>query len=177
VCNLAIILFREAKTPILNLEPCPFLIIQAVLVCDQHETAIAGSHSLTLMPHSTIEPSSLRTDSSAILKSYKLPQDMRTSLEKFPDHVDTFPFPGATDARTPTPKSNGSLARLPLTQDRSTMWSASRNTRADGRQKSLSDALKTIRTRRGSVSQNAQEIADALKAPVSPRLIVWESIC
>ncbi|KAI9831207.1 MAG: hypothetical protein M1819_005135 [Sarea resinae] len=41
-----------------------------------------------------------------------------------------------------------------------------------GRQKSLSDALKTIRTRRGSVSANAQEIAEALKAPVSPRLIV-----
>lgn len=40
------------------------------------------------------------------------------------------------------------------------------------RQKSLSDAIRTIRTRRGSVSQNAHEIADALKAPVSPKLIV-----
>ena len=41
-----------------------------------------------------------------------------------------------------------------------------------GRQKSLSDAIRTIRTRHGSVSQNAHEIADALKAPVSPKLIV-----
>ncbi|KAI9815687.1 MAG: suppressor of loss of ypt1 [Pycnora praestabilis] len=41
-----------------------------------------------------------------------------------------------------------------------------------GRQKSLSDAFKTIRSRRGSVSDNAHEIADALKAPVSPKLIV-----
>lgn len=41
-----------------------------------------------------------------------------------------------------------------------------------GRQKSLSDAFKTIRTRRGSVTANAQEIADALKAPVSVKLIV-----
>lgn len=41
-----------------------------------------------------------------------------------------------------------------------------------GRQKSLSEAIRTIRTRKGSVSQNAHEIADALKAPVSPALVV-----
>ena len=41
-----------------------------------------------------------------------------------------------------------------------------------GRQKSLSDAIRTIRTRKGSVSANAHEIAEALKAPVSFRLIV-----
>lgn len=41
-----------------------------------------------------------------------------------------------------------------------------------GRQKSLSDAIKTIRTRKGSVTANAQEIAEALKAPVSYKLIV-----
>jgi solute carrier family 35 protein E1 len=41
-----------------------------------------------------------------------------------------------------------------------------------GRQKSLVEAVKTIRTRKMSVSQNAHEIADALKAPLSPRLIV-----
>ncbi|KAF1926670.1 TPT-domain-containing protein [Didymella exigua CBS 183.55] len=40
-----------------------------------------------------------------------------------------------------------------------------------GRQKSLSEAFQTIRTRKGSVSQNAHEIADALKAPLSPKLI------
>lgn len=41
-----------------------------------------------------------------------------------------------------------------------------------GRQKSLSDAFKTIRTRRASVSANAHEIAEALKAPISVKLIV-----
>ena len=41
-----------------------------------------------------------------------------------------------------------------------------------GRQKSLSEAFHTIRTRKGSVSQNAHEIADALKAPLSPKLVV-----
>ena len=39
-------------------------------------------------------------------------------------------------------------------------------------QKSLSDAIRTIRTRKGSVSANAQELAEALKAPVSFKLIV-----
>jgi solute carrier family 35 protein E1 len=46
------------------------------------------------------------------------------------------------------------------------------STTRHGRQKSLSEAIRTIRTRKGSVSQNAHEIADALKAPLSPRLIV-----
>ena len=45
-------------------------------------------------------------------------------------------------------------------------------TRGHGRQPSLSEAIRTIRTRKGSVSANAQEIAEALKAPVSIRLIV-----
>jgi solute carrier family 35 protein E1 len=44
--------------------------------------------------------------------------------------------------------------------------------RGHARQKSLSDAIRTINSRRGSVSANAQEIADALKAPVSYTLIV-----
>jgi solute carrier family 35 protein E1 len=43
-----------------------------------------------------------------------------------------------------------------------------------GRQKSLSEAIRTIRTRKASVSQNAHEIADALKAPLSPKLIVGQ---
>jgi len=41
-----------------------------------------------------------------------------------------------------------------------------------GRQKSLSEAIRTVRTRHGSISQNAQEIAEALKAPVSAKLVV-----
>ncbi|KAL8717917.1 MAG: hypothetical protein Q9225_004895 [Loekoesia sp. 1 TL-2023] len=41
-----------------------------------------------------------------------------------------------------------------------------------GRQKSISEAIKTIKSRKGSVSANAAEIADALKAPVSVRLII-----
>ena len=41
-----------------------------------------------------------------------------------------------------------------------------------GRQKSISEAIRTIRTRKGSLGHNAHEIADSLKAPVSPAVIV-----
>jgi solute carrier family 35, member E1 len=44
--------------------------------------------------------------------------------------------------------------------------------RGHNRQKSLSDAIRTIQSRKGSVSANAQEIAEALKAPVSMKLVV-----
>ncbi|KAI9883843.1 MAG: hypothetical protein M1823_004372 [Watsoniomyces obsoletus] len=52
-------------------------------------------------------------------------------------------------------------------------YDAHGSTTRHGRQKSLSEAFKTIKERRGSVSANAHELADALKAPVSPRLIVF----
>jgi solute carrier family 35 protein E1 len=54
--------------------------------------------------------------------------------------------------------------------------SASGPSARHGRQKSLGEAFRTIRTRKGSVSQNAHELADALKAPLSPKLIVCHSI-
>lgn len=40
------------------------------------------------------------------------------------------------------------------------------------RQKSLSEAIRTVAARRGSVSANVHEIGDALKVPVSPTIIV-----
>lgn len=36
----------------------------------------------------------------------------------------------------------------------------------------MTDAFRTIRTRKASVSANVHEVADALKAPVSPMLVV-----
>ena len=41
-----------------------------------------------------------------------------------------------------------------------------------GRQKSLSEAIRTVRTRNASISENAHEIAESLKAPVSYKLVV-----
>lgn len=104
-------------------------------------------------------------------------------MEKFPDHID-IPQMGNGSAREPSPLhspstySNGSAAQdrwLPVPRRdnghaNGRQWSAAG--RGHGRQKSLSDAFRTIRARNGSISQNAQEIADALKAPVSPKLVV-----
>ena len=83
---------------------------------------------------------------------------------------------------SPSPLKKGDANGLPPgdrwypRRDNSARWSnGSINTGATrhGRQKSLSEAWRTIKTRRGSVSQNAHEIAGALKAPVSAKLIVW----
>lgn len=59
-------------------------------------------------------------------------------------------------------------------RDPNAAWSQSSSSSVGrhSRQKSLTDAFRTIRGRNGSVSQNAHEIADALRAPVSPKLIV-----
>jgi len=46
-----------------------------------------------------------------------------------------------------------------------------------GRQKSLTEAINTIRIRKASMSQNAHEIADALRVPVSPKLVVCLFLC
>ncbi|KAM0444219.1 hypothetical protein ACHAQK_002977 [Fusarium lateritium] len=96
-------------------------------------------------------------------------------MEKFPDFIDT-PL-GESPAESPLNPpgwANGAPPRpsdrwLPVSkQDNG--WSTA--SRGHGRQKSLTDAIRTIRGRNGSVSQNAHEIADALRAPVSPKLIV-----
>lgn len=48
--------------------------------------------------------------------------------------------------------------------------------RAHRPQRSLSDALAKFRNREGSVTENAQEVVEALKAPVSYKLIVGRSL-
>lgn len=111
-------------------------------------------------------------------------------MEKFPDHVDA-PSVANGSARDPSPRpqshgtANGNSSALlsgrsmpmPMPMPRrddghgaSLAWSASSNGR--NRQKSLSNAFRNIRARNGSMSQNAHEIADALRAPVSPKLVV-----
>lgn len=100
-------------------------------------------------------------------------------LEKFPDFIDA---PSSILSRSPSPlraapgfhSSPGARATerwMPATRtEANSGWSPAG--RGHGRQKSLGDAIRNIRTRNGSVGQNAQEIAEALKAPISPALIV-----
>ena len=133
------------------------------------------------MPHATSDqgasPNSRAT--------HKFPSNMGGLMEKFPEHNETFVFPAEGRARSPN-RSNGLANGHNQPQERwqprkeggvgGSSWMngrASSGGRPHGRQKSLSDAFRTIRTRRASVSANAQEIAEALKAPVSPKLIVY----
>jgi solute carrier family 35 protein E1 len=111
--------------------------------------------------------------------------NLRTSMEKFPDHVESLDGQSMY-TESPTVMGGKSLFHSPQSADRwhpglsridsgevrKPPWSTGGKGHGHGRQKSLSDAFRTIRTRRGSVSQNVHEISDALKAPVSPKLIV-----
>jgi solute carrier family 35, member E1 len=124
------------------------------------------------MPHSTRE-SSLNRISSKFSSDTRGP---RSSMEKFPDHVDSVDGQFLYQP-SPIASSNGFAAPADRWQPRrdsglrGSGW-ANGSTGGHSRQKSLSDAFRTIRTRRASVSANVHEISDALKAPVSPKLIV-----
>ena len=109
---------------------------------------------------------------------------------KFPDFDDqAIEIEGEDDtiSRGPSPKPlhNGlppglhSSERWPARKQRdsaTTTWSSWADGKLGGgrksRQKSLSEAIRTVRTRKASVSDNAREIAESLKAPVSLRLVV-----
>lgn len=135
------------------------------------------------MPHST------RASSQTRVQTFKFPADnkapLRTSMEKFPDHVES--LDGLSPYATLNPTSANGYTVSPVSDER---WQPRRETRSKGasisngsastggrhgRQKSLTEAFRTMRTRRASVSANVQEIGDALKAPVSPMLIVCNS--
>ncbi|KAH6669916.1 triose-phosphate transporter family-domain-containing protein [Halenospora varia] len=133
------------------------------------------------MPHSTRASSASRASTLQLPVDTNKTDNSRTSMEKFPDHVDTFDTQSYYPS-SPTGRSNG-FANGPASVDqwqprrdsalRGAAWNGvSTGGRGHGRQKSLSDAFKTIRTRRGSVSANVHEISDALKAPVSPKLVI-----
>ncbi|KAI0131032.1 TPT-domain-containing protein [Daldinia grandis] len=145
------------------------------------------------MPHSTSSGSHAR-ESSVPRSNTKNPDDQESDsgLEKFPDHIDS-PAVRANSARSMSPAglnaygiglSGGAQINGDRWQPRRDL-SASRGVRfgsplgpsagvprGHGRQKSISEAFRTIRDRNGSVSQNAHELADALRAPVSPKLII-----
>ncbi|CZT23843.1 related to glucose-6-phosphate/phosphate and phosphoenolpyruvate/phosphate antiporter [Ramularia collo-cygni] len=99
---------------------------------------------------------------------------------------DVFESGGEDISRGPSPRPlpNGlppglhSSERWPTRRDSTAKswasWASNgrlRDTRP-GRQKSLSEAIRTVRRRKASMSENAQEIAQALKAPVSMRLVL-----
>ncbi|RKF60836.1 putative transporter C83.11 [Erysiphe neolycopersici] len=115
------------------------------------------------MPHST------RTSFSSYTPDYKFLGENQfnkhISMEKFPDLQETSEGLYKSSA-SPIKQQNGYVndsrgVRLGGT------WIGKHN-----RQKSLSDAFSTIRARSGSVASNVHDVADALKAPVSAKLVI-----
>jgi solute carrier family 35 protein E1 len=125
------------------------------------------------------------------------PATANGGISKFPafapDSLSHYDSDSFNRRSTSSPERTPSLGNLRQSLDNdfkfqppSHNWQARRNSRAQGashsgfnprgrghgRQRSLSEAIAVIRERKGSMSQNAQEIADALKAPVSPQLVV-----
>lgn len=113
------------------------------------------------MPHSTSSGGGDRVPPLRA-KPYGEVSGAANGLEKFPDltesPLDMAPpkWPPRRDSSYPRPSALGGPPRGG----------------GHRRQKSLTEALRTIKTRKGSVSQNVHEITDALRAPVSARLIV-----
>ncbi|KAI9837618.1 MAG: suppressor of loss of ypt1 [Sclerophora amabilis] len=134
------------------------------------------------MPHSISINTERRSPASS-----SLPLPVKSPTGSFPAFSnDTYAFAdqGANtrkSGRSPSPVAQNGSVNGPVFNER---WQPKKDvpvTWGNGglggkvprraRQKSLSDAFKTIRTRGGSVSDNAHELADALKAPVSARLV------
>lgn len=143
--------------------------------CDNHELVKEAVQSL-------ITAEMARSSSATRVPAYKFANDtkttvLRTSMEKFPE-IDTQQgqsqhlWNGNGFVNSPSPLDRWQ-SRRDSSLGRST-WRDGQTTGGKGhsRQKSLSDAFRTIRGRKASTSANIHEISDALKAPVSPRLIV-----
>lgn len=102
-------------------------------------------------------------------------------MEQFPDITESpvglSPYPSSPNPPNGIINGPAPADRWQPRRDSTLRGSAWANGQAStggghGRQKSLSDAFRTLRTRRGSISANVHEIGGALKAPVSPKLIV-----
>ncbi|KAH7058953.1 triose-phosphate transporter family-domain-containing protein [Macrophomina phaseolina] len=127
------------------------------------------------MASNSYPPNEARSSASASPSTFKFPAFQPDVL---PPHQETTIDIGIP-VRSPSPLKNGENGFPPgdrwyPRKEKTARWgngSAVGGTR-HGRQKSLSEAIRTIKGRRASISQNAHEIADALKAPISAKLIV-----
>jgi solute carrier family 35 protein E1 len=109
------------------------------------------------------------------------PQQMNSPLDKFPPFIDDAPD-SAIEAVMPRSAQQ-------LRNNRDGLWQPRKAGHVswehmDGlgiskhrSRKSISEAINTIRTRNASMSANAHELAEALRAPVSYRLIVRLTLC
>ena len=119
--------------------------------------------------------SSMRQTELQIPKS-SASQSTSSPIDKFPPYEDTI----ETVAGTTRPNRSASVKYAPneLWEPRKTSFYSREHANGPLRnpkhrpRKSISEAISTIRTRNGSMSANAHELAEALRAPVSYRLTV-----
>lgn len=104
------------------------------------------------------------------------PQPASSPIDKFPPYEES--LDAALGSNRPTPTPSVKYAPGELWEPRKSAFYARDHANEPSRtpkhqpRKSISEAITTIRTRNGSVSANAQELAEALRAPVSYRLTV-----
>lgn len=120
--------------------------------------------------------SSMRQAELQIPTKSSAPQTTSSPIDKFPPYEDTLD----AVAGSTRPNRSGSVRYAPneLWEPRKASFysrdyanGSLRNPKHRPR-KSISEAITTIRTRNGSMSANAHELAEALRAPVSYRLTV-----
>lgn len=112
----------------------------------------------------------------------KMPASQSTSspIDKFPPYEET--LDGTAGSGRPNASPSVKYAPSELWEPRKLAFYSREQANGSVRnpkhrpRKSISEAISTIRTRNGSVSANAQELAEALRAPVSYRLIVCSNI-
>ncbi|KAJ5714513.1 uncharacterized protein N7483_011694 [Penicillium malachiteum] len=108
-------------------------------------------------------------------------QPTSSPVDQFPPYEET--LDSALGTNHPTPGSSVKYASNDLWEPRKSTFYSRDNANGSIRnpkhrpRKSISEAITTIRNRNGSMSANAHELAEALRAPVSYRLIglcvVW----
>ncbi|KAJ5794433.1 hypothetical protein N7457_001032 [Penicillium paradoxum] len=125
--------------------------------------------------------SSMRQAELQIPTKSSIPQSTSSPVDKFPPYEDTLD----TVAGSTRPNRSASVKYNPnefWNPRKASFYSrdygnGSLRTPKHRPRKSISEAITTIRTRNGSMSANAHELAEALRAPVSYRLtalcIVW----
>ncbi|KAJ5698260.1 hypothetical protein N7462_000265 [Penicillium macrosclerotiorum] len=105
-------------------------------------------------------------------------QPASSPIDQFPPYDES--LDAAIGSSRPTPTASVKYAPSELWEPRKSTFYSREHNHASARnpkhrpRKSISEAITTIRTRNGSMSANAHELAEALRAPVSYRLI---SLC
>lgn len=115
------------------------------------------------MPHSTRTSFTSNTRDHKFLGENQF--DQHISMEKFPDLQESSESL-LKSSSSPIKQQNGYINDTRGVRVGGT-WIGKHN-----RQKSLSDAFSTLRARSGSVTSNVHDVADALKAPVSAKLVI-----